>query len=478
MKNPLLKYGLILSALTAIILLNSCRDTPISDDPDEKLEFSNDTLLFDTVFTTFGSTTKFFKVFNPNANKALNISSVMLAGGEQSPYRLNIDGEATNAKTDIQIEPLDSMYVFAELTVDPSGENLPFVVQDSVVFNVNGNLQDVDLVAYGQNAHFLFRDTLKDDVVWQDDKPYVIIEYIEIDSLATLTIEEGVRVHMHNGASIVATGSMIVNGTKDSVVTFQGTRLEANYQDIPGQWGGIFLQRNPNATYSFEYTNIRNAIFGLGVGLDLNQNYFEFVGGEEAFCTVKNSIVQNSFGANIYTLASNVYVENTLIYNSNNPVWAALGGYMEMVHTTISSPTNSRYTHTTPSVILSGIFQAAENLPLATAPLEAKFTNCIVWGGIEEEIGIIEDTLTFASFDYTFENCILKTDSLTDPNYVNCILNDDPLFKDRSEEDFNILEYSPAINNGTNAVMLNTDQEGNPRDDGLPDIGALEFFPE
>jgi hypothetical protein len=46
------------------------------------LSFSVDTLVFDTVFTTIGSTTQQFKIYN-NENKTLIIEEIELMGGSQ-----------------------------------------------------------------------------------------------------------------------------------------------------------------------------------------------------------------------------------------------------------------------------------------------------------------------------------------------------------------------------------------------------------
>ena len=60
-------------------------------DSSAQLTFSNDTILFDTVFTTVGTVTKNFKIINPH-NQPINISSIDLASGTSSDYRINVDG--------------------------------------------------------------------------------------------------------------------------------------------------------------------------------------------------------------------------------------------------------------------------------------------------------------------------------------------------------------------------------------------------
>ena len=53
-------------------------DEHYSTDPNLRLTFSKDTLSFDTVFTTIGSATKKFMIYNKN-KESMNIQSIMLA---------------------------------------------------------------------------------------------------------------------------------------------------------------------------------------------------------------------------------------------------------------------------------------------------------------------------------------------------------------------------------------------------------------
>ena len=51
-----------------------------------KLEFSVDTLFFDTVFTTIGTITREFKVYN-SSNHDILISSIQIDGSDQTGFR-------------------------------------------------------------------------------------------------------------------------------------------------------------------------------------------------------------------------------------------------------------------------------------------------------------------------------------------------------------------------------------------------------
>ena len=69
----------------------SCKKDVLITDPSAKLEFSTDTVIFDTVFTTVGSITKQLKVYNTHKQPII-ISNIYLAGGSNSKYRMNVDG--------------------------------------------------------------------------------------------------------------------------------------------------------------------------------------------------------------------------------------------------------------------------------------------------------------------------------------------------------------------------------------------------
>ena len=146
MKN----FLLILIVILSLGYLFSCDDEKYLSSTDVKLRFSVDTVMFDTVFTTIGSTTQHLKVYNPYDQKVL-ISSIKLAKSKSSSFRLNINGVSSDEVQNLELAPFDSLYIFVEVTVDPSGQNLPLVVKDSIEFVTNSNRQDVDLVAWGQD---------------------------------------------------------------------------------------------------------------------------------------------------------------------------------------------------------------------------------------------------------------------------------------------------------------------------------------
>ena len=94
-----------------ITILSSCKKDELITDSSAKLQFSTDSVLFDTVFHFAGSTTKVFRIYNTH-DQPMNISKAYLAGGTGSAFKLNIDGVSTTASapvlTDIEILGGDS----------------------------------------------------------------------------------------------------------------------------------------------------------------------------------------------------------------------------------------------------------------------------------------------------------------------------------------------------------------------------------
>jgi len=471
---PLLAF----MALLFIILL-SCRKNEIIDhNPSLKLAFSNDTVIFDTVFTTIGSSTQALTVYNRNDNK-LVISTVKLAGGSNSPFTLNIDGIPADETTDIEIAGHDSIYIFVRVTVDPNNQDNPFLVTDSILFQTNGNLQYVDLVAYGQNAHFFSNAVYQSDDRWVNDRPYVIYGFVIIDSSYTLTIDPGTRVYLHYNSvlAVAHDATLKVHGTLDEPVTFQGDRLEDYYQELPGQWGTIWLSAGSRDN-EIDYAIIKNGL--IGVRIDTLGN------SSNPTLVISNTQILNMTGYGILAQGSHVVAANCVIANcGESAVVLSLGGTYDFRQCTIANLWN--YTvRQTASLVLNNYYllfndqgQVIDTIPRDL--YSVYFGNCIVYGNEEEEI--FADKTPRAQFHYTFDHCLLKTPHTADPNDVDCLFNEDPLFTDDSRNDYTIdTIISPVIDKGSLEVInsspidIQYDIDGVDRTaDGRPDLGAYEF---
>ncbi len=231
-----------LTAIPFLIILLftvSCRKDQLLTDNSAKLEISEDSILYDTVFTSIGSTTRAFKIYNRH-EQPIKISKAWIESGAGSKFRMNIDGIPGYIINDIEIPAEDSIWAFVEVTVDPNSQNTPLVITDRILFETNGNQQQVVLEAWGQDAHYYNGQVLCNQV-WNNDKPYLIYNSIFVDSLCSLTINAGCRVHFHKGSALLVQGTLLVNGTRSNPAIFQGDRLEPFYAEVADQWYGIWM---------------------------------------------------------------------------------------------------------------------------------------------------------------------------------------------------------------------------------------------
>ena len=177
-------------------MISSCSKTSFITSGDASVSFSEDSLHFDTVFTTTGSVTQLFKIFNLNDQK-LKLTAVQLIGGNTSAFKMNVDGASGTNFSNIDLEPNDSIYVFVTVSVNPTSANLPFIIQDSILVSYNGNNHFIQLDAYGQNAKFLRHQRITTDTTWTNELPFVILDSISIDESVSLTINPGCKIYHH-----------------------------------------------------------------------------------------------------------------------------------------------------------------------------------------------------------------------------------------------------------------------------------------
>jgi len=460
-----------------LIVFSSCKKDKLLTDSSAKLAFSTDTLTFDTVFTTLGSTTEFIRVYNNNNGK-VNIDEIRLGGGDNSPFKLNIDGLPGNVANDTEIDGKDSMYIFAAVTVDPTNQNNPIFFIDSILFQTNGNLQKVYLIAWGQDAHFFISEEICTQT-WVNDKPYVVLNNMAVDSGCTLTIEPGCKVYFGGNSSlfVYATGKLIVNGTQTDSVNFRGVRLEDFYDDKAGQWGGIFLLRGSTGN-TFNYVEISNSTFGLQLGNSPDTNFATYTFNSRAEATVKNCVIRNSLMFGIFGLNSELTAENCLVYNAGDNMTAfGLGGKYTFTHCTFANYGSNYLEHKKAALLVSNMLYNPRNGITYKDALDAQFTNCIVYGSLDEEVDTSIADPTTAVYSYKFKNCLLKTErNIGDVLYFeNCKKNEDPMFKNRSEDDYHLEDTSPCRDAGV-STSVTTDLDGFVRD-GSPDMGCYEYQP-
>ncbi len=457
-------------SITILLILYSCKKDSFITTSDARVTITADTLKFDTVFVTSGSTTQYFIIKNDN-NQKLKVSSVKLLGGNSSLFKINVDGIVGPEIQNIEIDAKDSIYVFVEVNVNQNANNLPFVIRDSININYNGNNKLVQLEAWGQNAHFFRNRTITTNETWNNDLPYVILGSLFVDVNKTLTINKSCRIYVHADAPIVVDGTLQINGLKDTSnrVYFRGDRLDEPYKDFPASWPGIFF-RATSKDNVLNYTVIKNAYQALGVQ-DPSPN-------ANPKLTLNECVIDNAYDAGIISINSSITARNCLISNCGKNVAIYKGGTYSFQHCTMATYSNSYQLHRNPSITLAN-FITINNVP-APADLNAIFRNCIIWG----ENGIVDDEVVTvknnsAAFNVTFQNNLWKVTTAPANVIATGIINNltpqfDSINVSEKYYDFRLKSTSPAKDAGT-ATAIALDLDGKPRTFGIkPDLGCFE----
>ena len=488
----------ILTFVLLLFWLDSCRpDDVFITDAGAKLEFSVDTLRFDTVFTKLGSATRSFKIYNRN-NHPIRISSIRVEGKPGAFFRINVDGIPGNNQSDVEIGARDSIYLFAEVTVDPDAPESvsPFVIEDYVVFETNGNTQKVLLEAWGQNAIYLpdqfssgavWSPCTQNNVTWNDKKPYVIYGIMVLDE-CVLNIEPGTRIYLHGGITkneelgifnegiifVTNQGRLKINGTQAEPVIIEGDRIEEEFADRAGQWAGIIISKSSFGN-TINYAEIKNGALGIVVD-------------SAAYLTVENTKIYNTSSVGLAGIHSHITGNNLLIHsNGGNALQLVYGGKYSFKHCTIASFGGQSAALSMNNGVCLDQFCEKK----AGYDLNVNFANSIITGNRQDEVALSSfEQSTGADLNYNFENCIVRIHDLIDeskggfPDFFShcqpCInaKSDDVLFKNTEENDYHLDTLSIAEGQASPINTLPLDLDGVARDASKPDIGCYEFLPQ
>ncbi|MFT5511822.1 MAG: hypothetical protein ACI8SE_000215 [Bacteroidia bacterium] len=461
-------------------LFSSCKDdNTFLTNTDATLNFSSDTVFFDTVFASNIpriplSVNHQFVVVNPYSKSVK--TNFKLSGGNNSVFRINVDGEVGPEVNDILIRGNDSVFVFVELSVDPNNDpqSLPLIVRDSIQISTNGNQQNVQLIAWGQDAHYFLRDTLCDAVLDDKVKPYVVHSYLYVPENCTLTIKEGVKMHFAPRSWLYVEGTLIIEGTKDEKVRFEGDRLQPQFEEVSGQWGGIWLDYL-SKNNSIKHAEIKNGT----VGIYCDSSDIQDFPNSSPNVIVENTEIRNMSFDGLSGKTAYIEASNSVFTNCGRYTFLGLwGGRYDLKHCNFTTY-NFDFSRRDPTFALNNVqinefFQITEIFRM-----EYDVQNCIIDGGLQEEVslGIFKDVRDTAFFgDTLFNNNLARTERKFVGLHTNNIVNISPAFVNILQHDYHIQATSGAIDIGVNTLGIQRDFDEVLRN-GTPDAGAFEYQP-
>jgi hypothetical protein len=457
-----MRYWILFSVLILVFSATSCSDDDFNSSPNVQLVFSSDTLSFDTLFTGIASATLQVKVYNKNSNNVL-IRNIELGQKEESKFRLNINGIAKNCIQDVELRAKDSLYIFVETTPESGNRDLPFLIKDSIVFELGEKEQDIKLRAWGQDVHLLKDQSLRTQT-WTGLRPYLVYGKLVVEENETLTIEPGTSIFFHRNAGLEVKGTLKVEGNLEFPVSMQGDRLEDLYEDVPGQWEGVkFLSGSRKNQIS--HLLLKNAKYGLVLESDSPDQIIDM---DLSCARIMNMTNQGVKMKNAALVGNNLLLANC----GKQLLQIEETGSVEVYHSTFANYWG-----------LSFRAVAAVDLDLQSGEAgKVKMGNCIIYGNSGNELvfGGLAD-----AGSWSFDNCLIRNESGNLPVdsdiFKNCLFNEAPLFVDNTGLDYRLLVNSSAVDAGNQPIgsLFPFDLMGTNRTlDVAPDIGAFEYVEE
>lgn len=466
---------LILFIYIICIVFASCKDDEFTTDSKCRLDYSTDTISFDSILGGMVTPYQTLKVYN-NSGERIRISSINYVSSNRY-FMVNINGRNSRNVNNLEIADGDSISIFVQTNGDVSGSETPFALLDSISFSYNGNVDYVYLSAFSETPIILDHLIVSSDTTLSSTQPYFVKDTLKVLEGATLTIESGVRLYFYNGASLYVDGSLNCNGDVNNPIVmryFRGDEIfkGSKYYLAPGNWNGVWLSKK-SGDCNIMSTNIIGAYCCLVV--DSSEVDRKVIIG--------NSQIYNGKKGSLVAEASNIYAYNSLFAN---------GGYYNVYLT----DGNYLFNHCTiASYVSFGISDRKSTLYLDKKDsLHIEVNNSIISGLLTRNSKMLEinnrsndlkDCIDNKDFilDITC-SLISLTDSLTKGNCYGNIwekkieykIDDNGFFVD-----FRLDSLSEARTLGSDAILklypeCATDIYGKSRvDDKLPDAGAFEY---
>jgi hypothetical protein len=451
-----------------------------------QLTFSQDTLLFDTVFTEMGSSTKRIMVYNPHKN-ALLIDCVELKNGQS--FFINLDGEnQVENMRDITLRGGDSLFLFVRAEIDPQNVNTPVLVEDTIVFQVNQKKQSVYLQAYGQNVEIIRGEKGRLDTLnlrLANKKPYLIYDTLVV--AGNLVIERGSTLYMHTGAVIYAYGNVTALGSKEQPIVIRGDRTDMLFDSVPyrvasGQWDGLYLVHLADMatpTYNLDYVDILSGSIGIYAMSESTTKLprLSLTNGRIHNHSVYGMVLQNI----------DATVVNTEISNCASYCVYLAGGKHNFAHNTIASYFGYPYTtiNIHNNIIREDVAAVyINNLSKNAAPTISSFYNCIITGARKNNIVLATPLPDY--YEGKFVGNYLRADSLSETFAQQNVYATDSdslvfrniyyLYKEYKYYDFQLDSLSPArgVADSVMASHFPYDRLGVSRK-ARPDAGCYEY---
>lgn len=399
-----------------------------------RLTFSADTLLMDTMFSGVGSMTYSFWVYN-NASDGIRLQTVRLKQGNQTGFRVNVDGSYLDNSLgsvahDLEVRKGDSIRVFVELTAVENLRLEPQLLEDDLLFYLESGVQQiVNLRAYVWDALQLRDVVVSHDSLIESNRPLVIYGGIRVDSLVTLTIRN-TTIYFHDKAGIDVHGCL-----KTDSVLMRGDRLDHMFDYLPydrvsGQWRGVRFYAGSTGNV-LSNTQIRNAEDGIicdSVAYDSLHTRLQ----------MQRCIVHNCKGVGVRAFNSLIEMSGCQITNTLGDCVAVYGGLAVMESCTVAQfyPFDAKR---------GAALRFCNSFNGHTYPLEGLVCARSIVTGYEDDVVMGEAGDSTAAFDYYFTNTLLRTPEVIDTTRFKQVIWESPKDEIQGKKHFVLIDEKNMV---------------------------------
>lgn len=477
--NILFVCGLVLLSMTACHQQDTITSTA-------QIRFSQDSVYFDTVFTSIGSSTQRIMLYNDSKHSVF-IESV----SSKTPYfQVNLDGESQiDLIKNYELPGKDSIFLFIRACIDPLKQDNPVLIEDTLLFMINSQVIGLPIQAYGQDVILLKtkegRTEFPYGYTFNAKKPYLIYDTVLV--AGKMQIVPGATLYMHNNASIYALGSVEAIGNKNAPITIRGDRLDQLFEQVPykyasGQWGGLYFlhyKGEPAPTYSLNHVYLLSGNIGLYCLSEDKE--------QRGTLTMTNSKVHNHAMYGVVLQNTDAAISNCEISNCAAYCVYLAGGTHTLTHNTIASFFGYPYTTINIHQVIREDVAALyiNNLSKQYAPTIANVRNCIITGARDNNIALATPLPTY----YTGEiiGNYIKSDTIKAPNSRDNVYaqeNDSAVFvnthyllKEYIYYDFHLDSLSPARGIADSIISISYPMDiDDIQRKTHPDAGCYEYY--
>ncbi|MCF0202206.1 MAG: right-handed parallel beta-helix repeat-containing protein [Bacteroidaceae bacterium] len=455
------------------------------------MTFETDTVSFDTLFATVPSSAQSFWIRNNSAD-GIRCKEVRLEGGNQTGFRVNVDGEYMSPErgyklNDIEVRKGDSIRVFVEVTTPKALSETPRKIEDNIVFTLESGVQQkVNLNAWAWDAVMKRGWVIDSDQTITGEKPIIVYDSMVVKRNVLLTIAAGTTIYFHKGAGIDVQGTLVCEGTAERPVVLRGDRLDNMFDYLPydlvsGQWRGITFGESSygNRVTFTDLHSADNAVVCDSSSIDREKLKVEY------------STIHNNKGFGILSSHSVVNIVSSQITNCLANCVYADGGRVSILQSTIAQ------FYPFQSVRGWGLLFA--NMTKAEGDKDCGIVclNSIITG-FDDDVICADLSKEDSLYTMTFDHDVLRTERVKGElasNFTNIIwekeledslaekrdttlLTGRNMFKLVSHEtqhyDFHLAERSCAVGMGSAdyARLAGKDRDGLPFDEQKTDLGC------